>query len=382
MFFGRFRGALGLRSKVLADNPFPLPAGISSRQVETATGLNMHLLEAGDPSAPLALLLHGFPELAYSWRRVMVPLAEAGYHVVAPDQRGYGRTTGWNGDYDGDVRASSIPCLVRDVLALLEALGRSGAHSLIGHDFGSPVAAWCAMIRPDLFGRVALMSAPFGGPPPLGSPAGDALEALTRLPRPRKHYQRYYSTRSADGDMRNAPQGLKAFLRAYYHVKSADWAENRPHKLTGWTAEELAKLPTYYVMDLAEDMAETVLPHMPDASQVAACEWLPDDSLAVYAEAFGRTGFQGALNWYRCAMDPDCQRDLSIYGGRRIEIPACFIAGSSDWGYRQKPGDYERMADEACADFRGAHLIDGAGHWVQQEQPDATVARLLDFMRA
>src|SRR6202521_2721329 len=147
----------------------PLPAGIRCRFVDDVNGLRMHVLEAGfeGEGRPCVLLLHGFPELAYSWRKVMVPLAAAGFHVIAPDQRGYGRTTGWDGDYDGDVGSFRMLNLVRDALGLVSALGYRSVAAVIGHDFGSPVAAWCSLIRPDVFRAVALMSAPVPGPPPL-----------------------------------------------------------------------------------------------------------------------------------------------------------------------------------------------------------------------
>ena len=100
--------------------------------------------------------------------------------------------------------------------------------------------------------------------------------------------------------MWHAPQGLHAFLRGYYHFKSADWKANRPFRLAGFTADELAKMPTYYVMDRDKGMAETVADEMPSAAEIAACRWLTEDELAVYAAEFGRTGFQGGLQWYRC----------------------------------------------------------------------------------
>src|SRR6185295_7801671 len=118
------------------------------------------------------------------------------------------------------------------------------------------------------------------GPPPLpfntdnqaaAQPAGNIHAALAALPRPRKHYQQYYSTRAADGDMRNCAQGVHAFLRAYYHHKSADWKQNLPFPLQNWSAEELARMPTYYIMDLHRGMAETVAPEMPSEAEIAAC---------------------------------------------------------------------------------------------------------------
>ena len=344
---------------------------MKSRFVDGVNGLRMHVLQAGAPDAPCVLLLHGFPELSYSWRKVIPALAEAGYRVLAPDQRGYGRTTGWDGRYDGDLASYRMPNLVADATALLGRLGIKRAH-LVGHDFGSPVAAYAALLRPDVFRSVVLMSAPFGGPP--SKPADPQIHAdLASLGR--KHYQWYYSTREADADMRECPQGIAAFLRAYYHYKSADWTGNRPYPLQAWTAPELAKLPTYYIMALHKNMAETVAPEMP--RQAAA--WLTDAELAVYADAFAHSGFQGGLQWYRCATSPG--PEVIKLAGRRIEIPTMFIAGAADWGTYQKPGDYERMQTQACADFRGAHLVPGAGHWVQQEQPEAVSRLLLQFLR-
>jgi pimeloyl-ACP methyl ester carboxylesterase len=344
---------------------------LKSRFVDGVNGLRMHVLEAGAPDAPCVLLLHGFPELSYSWRKVIPALAEAGYHVLAPDQRGYGRTTGWDSRYDGDLASYRMPNLVEDATSLLSRLGMRRAH-LVGHDFGSPVAAYAALLRPDVFQSVVLMSAPFGGPPakPPDPKIHEELRALGR-----KHYQWYYSTREANADMRECPQGIAAFLRAYYHYKSADWAGNRPYPLQAWTAAELAKLPTYYIMALDKNMPETVAPEMP----AHAAPWLTDAELAVYAKAFARNGFQGGLQWYRCAISPG--PELMKLTGRRIEIPAMFIAGASDWGTYQKPGDFERMQTHACADFRGAHLVPGAGHWVQQEQPEAVSRLLLQFLR-
>ena len=380
-----------------------LPPGIRSRFVENINGLRMHVLEAGFQShfptdrCPCVLLLHGFPELAYSWRKVMLPLAQAGYHVIAPDQRGYGRTTGWDPEYDGDLASFRMLNLVRDALGLVLALGYRSVAAVVGHDFGSPVAAWCALARPDVFRSVALMSAPFAGPPQLPfdidrdatrAPATTGLAdpgmnaALALLQRPRKHYQWYYSTREADANMRECAQGLHAFLRAYYHYKSADWKRNKPHPLKSWNAGELAKLPTYYVMDLGQGMAQTVAAEMPSAAGIAACEWLPERELAVYSSEYARTGFQGGLQWYRCATSSKFAAELQIFSGRSIDVPSCFIAGKSDWGVYQKPGDFAKMQGSACTRMLGCDLVDGAGHWVQQERPQEVSRLLLEFLTA
>jgi pimeloyl-ACP methyl ester carboxylesterase len=369
------------------------PSGMRSRLVNDINGLTMHVLEAGfeDPGRPCVLLLHGFPELAYSWRKVMLPIAAAGFHVVAPDQRGYGETSGWDPDYDGDLDSFRFLNLMRDALWLVARLGYRSVAAVVGHDFGSPVAACCALIRPDVFRRVVLMSAPFAGPPPLPlGPAGAAAapgassihDDLAALPRPRKHYQWYYSTRAANSDMWHCPQGVHDFLRAYFHMKSADWAANRPFPLAAWAADELAKLPTYYIMDQDKGMAETVAPEMPSAAEIAACGWLPDDELEVYSRAFARTGFQGGLQWYRCLTDGRNAADLRTFAGRTIDVPSCFIAGRSDWGVYQKPGEFERMQAAACTRMTACHLVEGAGHWVQQEQPAQVSRLILDFLRS
>jgi pimeloyl-ACP methyl ester carboxylesterase len=377
-----------------ASDPYidGLPEGIRSRFVSNINGLTMHVLEAGTPGRPSVLLLHGFPELAYSWRKVMLPLAEAGFHVIAPDQRGYGRTVGWEGGFDGNLASFRIFNIVRDALGLLSALGIKTVAAVVGHDFGSPVAAWCTLLRPDVFRSVVLMSAPFGGTPRLpfdtagdavSKPAGPSIhDRLAALDPPRKHYQWYYSTREADVDMHDCPQGLHAFLRAYYHHKSADWHGNKPYPLQSWSAGELAKLPTYYIMEAGKGMAATVAPEMPTPAEIAACRWLPEAELDIYSGEFGRTGFQGGLQWYRCRTSGRFEAEHEIFAGCAIDVPSMFIAGASDWGTYQVPGAFEAMQTSACTEMRGCHLIEGAGHWVQQEQPDQVSRLLLQFLKA
>src|SRR5262249_2386430 len=146
-----------------------------------------------------------------------------------------------------------------------------------GHAMGSPLAAWCSLVRPDVFRSVIMLSAPFAGPPSLpfntvgaaqsgatASQAADPIyDQLANLNPPRKHYQKYYASREANENMWHAPQGVHAFLRAYYHMKSADWKQNAPFPLEARTATEWAKLPRYYIMELNKGMAETVAPAMP-----------------------------------------------------------------------------------------------------------------------
>ena len=375
-------------------SPNVLPPGIRSRFVDGVNGLRMHVLEAGyeTPGRPGILLIHGFPELAFSWRKVMGPLAAAGYHVFAPDMRGYGRTSPTPVGFDDDLRPYGTVNRIKDMLALMSAMGHRSLPAVFGHDMGSPLAGWCALARPDVFRSVVMMSAPFGGAPTLPfntantpatpAPAGNPnaiYDELAKLSPPRKHYQRYYQTREANANMWKPPQGLQAFFRAYYHAKSADWKQNHPQPLAGRTAAEWAKLPRYYVMDLDKGMAEQVAADMPTAAEIAANKWLPDADMAVYAEEYGRTGFQGGLNGYRGAPGGE---DLQLFAGKTLDVPSSFMSGKQDWGTYQNPGSLERLEKQITTKYQGTHLLDGAGHWVQQEQAAALSKLLIDFLRS
>ena len=369
-----------------------LPAGVRSRILPGINGLDVHVLEAGyeQKGRPAVLLLHGFPELAYSWRKQLPALAAAGYHAIAPDQRGYGRTTGWSKDYDADLSSFRFLGLLREAIGVLYALGHRTAEAIVGHDFGAAAASFHALVRPDIFKRMVLMSAPFGGvpavpfdtadKPPAPRPA-DIHAALAALPRPRKHYQWYQSTREANQNQWHARQGVHDFLRAYYHHKSADWKANKPYELKGWTAEELAKMPTYYIMDLADGMAETVAKEMPSAAEIAANRWMTEAEMRVYSAEYERNGFQGGLNWYRVRTTGLIEREYAAFTGRTIDQPSTFISGASDWGNYQSPGALERMQKSACTNMKEIHLVPGAGHWVQQEQPEDVNRLLLEFLK-
>ena len=375
-----------------------LPAGIRSRQAANANGLAVHILEAGyeTPGWPAVLLLHGFPELAYSWRKVMPFLAAAGYYVIAPDQRGYGRTTGWDDSYDADPEPFRILNMTRDAMALVFALGHRSVAMVVGHDAGAPIACWSALIRPDIFHSLTIMSSPFegapslpfntanGAPPPPPAVTDDELDAeLAKLNPPRKYYQNYQRTRAANDNMLHAPQGLHAFFRAYYFYKSADYKGNHPHPLKARTVEEMAQIPTYYVMEKDKGMAETVAPFMPSPDYIANCKWLTEAEVDVYAAEYSRTGFTGALQGYRVrrGSDPKTRAELETFSGRTIDVPSQFIAGKSDWGVYQTPGAVDKMRNGACSQLVGFHLLDGAGHWAQQEQPEQVSALLVQFLR-
>ena len=369
-----------------------LPAGIRSRILPGINGLDIHVLESGyeTKGRPAVLLLHGYPELAWSWRKVLPALGAAGYHAIAPDHRGYGRTSGTTTDYDSDLSGFRFLNLLRDEIGVLYALGHRDVEAVVGHDFGAAVASFLALVRPDIFKRMVLMSAPFGGigtvpfdtaDKPPAAKAPDIHAALAALPRPRKHYQWYQSTRPANENQWHAKQGIHDFLRAYYHHKSADWKANKPFELKGWTAEELAKMPTYYIMDLAEGMAETVAKEMPSPAEIAANTWLTEADLKVYSDEFTRTSFQGGMNWYRVRTSGLVGREYEAFAGRTIDQPSTFISGKSDWGNFQTPGALERMQKVACTNMKEIHMVEGAGHWVQQERADAVNRLLLDFLK-
>ncbi|KAI0355934.1 alpha/beta-hydrolase [Trametes cingulata] len=383
-----------------------VPEGVRSRTLPVRD-LEMHFFEAGKSSDPLILLLHGFPELAYSWRKVLLPLsrAGAGYHVVAPDQRGFGRTkprdpaapgTARPLAYDDDVPPYQTVNLVHDIVALIFALGHENVACLAGHDAGSTIAGFCATVRPELFNSVVFMSTPFTGPPPLpfdvahspppstpGAifPATLVESALAALDPPRKHYMLYYSTREANADMWRAPQGLHAFFRGYYHLKSADWAWNDPRPIEP-SAAGLASLPYYYVMPRGSTMAQVAEAGAPSEEEVTRNAWLPDEELAVYMREYERTGFQGGLNRYRSVTDPALAEELTLFSGRKIEVPAMYVSGRKDWGVYQNPGALEKMRTKACTRMgeEDVVLLEGAGHWVQQEQAESLLGRLTRFL--
>lgn len=370
-----------------------LPPQIRSSVCQNVNGLDIHYLETGfeNRTRPLIILLHGFPELCFSWRKIMLPLSDSGYHVVAPDQRGFGATARADRSYSADLSTYFHTNLVTDILGLVSSLGYTKVKSVIGHDSGAGVAGWSALMRPDIYESVVMMSAPFTGPPSITLDTADTPTAaegkeinidaeLALLERPRKHYQHYYQTPAANSDIMDSKDGLSSFLRAYYHHKSADWKENTPFPLSSWTATELAQMPTYYIMDLDDTMPEAVAKYMPTCQEIQSCEWLTDPELQVYVSEYGRTGFQGGLNWYRSAASIINRQQLELFTGMKINVPAMFISGRQDWGTYQRPGAVERMKNDVCTNMDEIQLVDNAGHWVQQEQPQSVLKSLTVFL--
>lgn len=186
--------------------------------------------------------------------------------------------------------------------------------------------------------------------------------------------------------MVGAPQGLHAFLRSYFHLKSADWDANDPHPLPlPPSPASLARLPHYYVMPRHATMADVVGADAPSAQvvEVKSSRWLPEDAIAVYAREFGTTGFHGGLNWYRAMIEGAVAEELSLFAGKRIEVPTMFLSGKKDWGVYQFPGALLKMQKEVCTRLADEDvvLVEGAGHWVQQEQPAEVVKHIERFLR-
>ena len=319
-------------------------AQIQHRTIAT-NGINMHIAEAG--AGPLVVLCHGFPESWYSWRHQLGALADAGYHVVAPDQRGYGQT-----DAPDDNHAYTQFHLVGDVVGLVAALGERQAV-IVGHDWGAPVAWNAALWRPDVFRAVAALSVPFSHRAPIAPTAGmkavfgDNFFYILYFQQPGvaehelQHDVRRTLRRLMFGASDNAPErGL------------VDGIANPPPK-------------TAYFLDQLAD--PTVLP-----------SWLTEADLDYFTAEFQRRGFRGGLNWYR---NIDRSWVLSApFQGKKIEQPALFISGDRDL-IRMNPG-YEAQMRDAVPNLRDVVLLPGIGHWTQQEAPDAVNRELIAFLRS
>lgn len=394
--------------------PLPVPSDIRQRYIdltaEPSCGLNIFVLEAGDPTKPLIILFHGYPELAYTWRKVLVPLASHGFHVVAPDSRGYGRTTGWDTSSYAHTNLSQFTQgqLVLDNIALVRALGHESAALVVGHDFGATAASGCALARPDLFQAAVFIShVPTASVklPTLGHDRKDTnllatkeaeskaephrdpdiQTSLAQRQKPLKHYQWYSSTPKAAKDWQEPPQGLKAFLRGYLHLKSHVWNRNAVDigPLTGWTADQLARMPGYYIMPLDASMPQVVENNMRDEDSSLTKAFVSDAELDVYVQEFSRTGFQGMLNWYRSSTDPrNVNMQMAIFAGYKFQGPVIYIGGDADWGNYQRPGALESLENGSTAtDYRGTRILDGAGHWPQVEVPDILCDEIVNFLK-
>ena len=318
---------------------------ITHRTVAT-NGINLHVAEAGE--GPLVVLCHGFPESWYSWRHQITALAEAGFHVVAPDQRGYG-----DSDAPEPVAAYSILHLTGDIVGLVHALGEDQAV-VIGHDWGSPVAWTSAQMRPDMFRAVASLSVPFGGRSPW-----PPLEGMRTYFGERFFYQLYFQTPGvAEHELQH---DIAVTMR-----KMLYGASGAIERSGGAFGAEGAPPSSSYMLEFMPDPGED-LP-----------AWLTAEDVDFYVRAFTKSGFRGGLNWYR-NIDRNWVLTAAL-DGRKIEQPALFVAGDRDVvPFNEEVG---RDMGEAVPGLRDVVLLPGIGHWVQQEAPDAVNRALLGFLNS
>jgi epoxide hydrolase A/B len=307
------------------------------RTVEVADGITLRVAEEG--SGPLVVLVHGFPELGYSWRHQLPALAAAGYRAVAPDMRGYGGSSRPEPVEDYDILH-----LTGDVVGLLDALGEERAV-VVGHDWGASVAWNLALLHPERLVGVCGMSVPF-------TPRSRRLPSAAWAERfaDRFFYIRYFQQ----------PGAADAEL-------AADPARTMRGMLSGLRAGDGTEL-------IGPDDGRGVVDRLPHPPDLPA--WLSRAELDHYVAEFARTGFTGGINWYR-NIDRNWELTPQL-DGARVTVPSLFVAGSADPVLWMTPPDRQVAHLD---DLRGQVLVDGAGHWVQQERPDEVNAALLEFLR-
>ena len=320
-------------------------AGVRFRFVDT-NGIRMHVAEAGE--GPLVVLCHGFPETWYSWRHQLTALAAAGYHAVAPDQRGYGKS-----DRPDSIDQYSIFHTTGDVVGLVQALGEEQAV-IVGHDWGAPVAWHAALLRPDMFRGVVLLSVPYtprqaGSVPPL-----EAIKAVT--PKGKMFYQVYIHDQEPGGLEAELERDVRASIASALYTLSGDAPPD-----ARWSP----------IIDLESELPPPVVPETLPA-------WVTDKDIDFVAAQFGASGFRGGLNWYR-----NIDRNWRLTGflvGAKLTQPTLFISGDRDpvaAGF-MRPA-YESM-EQHVPNLTKKVLLPGVGHWVQQESPGEVNRLLLEFL--
>jgi len=316
---------------------------MKSRIIDT-NGIKMHLLEQG--KGPLVVLCHGFPELGYSWRHQLNALAEAGYHAVAPDQRGYGKT-----DCPESIESYDIFQLVGDIVGLVHALGEEKAV-IVGHDWGAPVACHCALLRPDIFQSLIILSVPYA---PRSWGATRPTDAMRRMAGDLVFYILYFQ------EPGTVEKELEADVRASI-VKTFYSASGDPPPEKRWQ----------FVFRKDQRFIDTA--YMPDALP----GWLTERDIDVFTEAFERTGFRGGVNWYR-NLDRNWQQ-TPFLSGARIQQPSLFVAGEMDGVIAFSRGAFDRL-EKTMPHLKQKVLVPGAGHWIQQERPEAVNDLMIRFLK-
>jgi pimeloyl-ACP methyl ester carboxylesterase len=303
----------------------------------------MHFVEQGQ--GPLVILCHGFPECWYSWRHQLPALADAGFHVVAPDQRGYGQT-----DRPEPIEAYNILQLTGDMVGLIHALGEERAI-IVGHDWGAPVAWHCALLRPDLFRAITLLSVPFRS----GS---------------------WESVRPTDGMKKIA--GEQQFYMLYFQEPGkaeaefeADVRRTMGIFLYSASGDPPPEKRWRHLFSKSEKFLDTG--SLPETSPA----WLSEQDLAFFTREFERTGFRGGLNWYR---NIDRNWELTPFlNGAKLRQPALFIAGEFDAVVAMNRKAFNTM-EMTMPRLGKKVLLPGAGHWIQQERPTEVNRLLIEFL--
>ena len=312
-------------------------------------GIRMHIAERG--AGPLVVLCHGFPESWYSWRHQLQALAEAGFHTVAPDMRGYGET-----DRPEAIDQYTLLHLVGDMVGLLDALGAEKAV-IAGHDWGAPVAWFSALLRPDRFRSVIGLSVPFS-PRPQTRPTSGMKQTEDEV-----YYQLYFQAPGvAEAELE---RDVRVSIRSLLYSTSGD-ALRREN--AGTPSNEVGMVPRRGGF-LSRMVNPTSLP-----------PWLTDADVDFYVKEFARTGFRGGLNWYR---NIDRSWELfAPFAGSRVTVPALYIAGDRD------PMVAVRGMDQVIANLgysvpqlRGKLMLPGCGHWTQQERPREVTDAIINFLR-
>jgi hypothetical protein len=226
------------------------------------------------------------------------------------------------------------------------------------------------------------MSMPFCGPPKKTNinKLFNLNKKLAMLSPKKKHYQYYFSSYKASKNIMHCSQGLKNFFRGYFHFKSADYKDNKPHKLKSFSAKEMKNMPEYYIMNFNLGMAQTIRKYMPTKKEIDNCLWLDTNDLNVYVKNFLNSGIQKSLYWYKVMLsNKEKMKIIKLNLSNSTKIPSIFISGNADWGIYQKPGDLENMESSFFKNYFGTFIIKNAGHWLQQEQPNKTFDTIINF---
>jgi len=316
----------------------------ATRRLIKTNGINLNIMEQGE--GPLVIMCHGFPELAYSWRHQVTALADAGYHAVAPDQRGYGRS-----DIPDAIDDYHMLNLVGDMVGLVDALGEEKAV-IAGHDFGAMVAIHCALLRPDIFHAVILMSVPFF---PRDWESTCPTDRMKMMAGDNEFYILYFqepgkAEKDLDANVR------ETVIKSFYSLSADAPPEKR------WR----------FLFNKGENFTDTV--YMPDSLP----GWVTEEDVDFFTREFERTGYGPGVNWYR---NFDRSWELTPFlSGAKIRQPSMFIAGAEDSVVAMMGPAIENQ-EASMIDLRKKILVPDAGHWVQQEKPGEVNKLMIEFLK-